>query len=37
MTTGTLRLILDCTTKDYTVPVIRTCDIPPRPPVPFIA
>jgi hypothetical protein len=36
MTTGTLRLILDCTTKDYTVPVLRTCDIPPRPPEPSI-
>jgi hypothetical protein len=34
-TAGTLRLILDCTTRGYTVSVIRTCDIPPTPPVPF--
>jgi hypothetical protein len=34
-TTGTLRLILDCTTtRNDRVSVIRTCDIPPRPPVP---
>ncbi len=37
-TTGTLRLILDCTTtRNDRVSVIRTCDIPPRPPVPFAA
>jgi hypothetical protein len=36
-TARTLRLILDCTTTDYPVSVIRTCEIPPRPPVPFIA
>lgn len=34
-TAGTLRLILDCTTKDYTVSVIRTREIPPTPQVPF--
>lgn len=34
-TAGTLRLILDCTTADYPVSVIRTCDIPSRPPAPF--
>ena len=34
-TAGTLRLILDCTTRNYRASVIRTCDIPSRPPVPF--
>jgi hypothetical protein len=35
-TAGTLRLILDCTTtRNNRVSVIRTCDIPPRPPTPF--
>jgi hypothetical protein len=34
-TAGTLRLILDCTTRNYTVSVIRTCNIPPMPPVPL--
>ena len=33
-TAGTLRLILDCTTRNYRASVIRTCDIPSRPPVP---
>jgi hypothetical protein len=36
-TGGTLRMILDCTTEKYTVSVIRTCDIPPRPPEPFVS
>ena len=33
-TAGMLRLILDCRTRNYRASVIRTCDIPSRPPVP---
>ena len=36
-TAGTLRLLLDCTTETYTVSVIRTCDIPPKPPEPSVS
>jgi hypothetical protein len=36
-TAGTLRLLLDCLTETYTVSVIRTCDIPPKPPEPSVS
>ena len=36
-TAGTLRLLLDCTTEEYTVSVIRTCDIRPKPPEPSVS
>jgi hypothetical protein len=35
-TPRTLRLILDCTTTDYPVSVIRTCEIPRPPPTPSV-
>jgi hypothetical protein len=34
-TAGTLRLLLDCTTTTYTVSLIATCNIPPKPEGPW--